>query len=190
MLTASLDTIVPVPTLVVVALAAAFASAAAAQQEGMIPRWRVEELTSDIVSNVESAKKVVAALQPADWVRDGAPEAYVEQHRSLLTEMEQVQLAALALGRQPERLTHAVDTFLWLDRVDDLLSSVSAGVRTYYNSAVADLLDSARNRNVDGIATVKLYMRQVASHVEDAMDVAHREAQRCREQMITAPPNR
>jgi hypothetical protein len=83
-----------------------------------------------------------------------------------------------------------VDTFLWLDRIDALLSSVSAGVRRYYNGAVADLLDSARNRNADGIATIKLYMRQLAVHVEGSMDVAHREAQRCREQIAAQPQER
>ena len=102
--------------------------------------------------------------------------------------MEQVRLAALALGRDPERLTYAVDTFLWLDRVDSLMGSLAAGVRQYYNAAVAELLDSARNRNSDGIATVKQYMRQLAEHVEGSMQVAHREAQRCRQAIVSQPP--
>ena len=172
------------------ALLLAFLAAASAQQEGMLPRWQVEELTRGIVENVETAMSVVAALQPEEWISDGAPAEYVQQHRTLLAEMEQVKLAAQALGREPERLTYAVDTFLWLDRVDALLASVTAGVRRYYNSAVADLLDSARNRNADGIATVKAYMRQVAAHVEQSMQVAHREAQRCREAIVDRRPDR
>ncbi len=171
-------------------LAITLAFAAFAQQEGMIPRWQVEELTQGIVQNVETAAKVVVVLQPQEWGENGGPDAYVQQHQTLLEEMEQVKLAALALGRDPERLTYAVDTFLWLERVDALLSSVSAGVRRYYNGAVADLLDSARNRNTDGIATIKLYMRQVAAHVEGSMEVAHREAQRCREQTVARPEPR
>lgn len=153
----------------------------------MIPRWQVEELTQSLVQNIDTTAKLVVALEPGRWVRDGAPDVYVQQHETLMQEMEQAKLAAQALGREPERLTYAVDTFLWLDRVEDLLSSVSAGVRRYYNSAVADLLDSARNRNTDGIATIKVYMRQVAAHVESSMEVAHREAQRCREQIAVRP---
>lgn len=171
-------------------LATAFVFAASAQREGMIPRWQVEELTQGIAQNVETAAKLVVALRPHEWIRNGAPEVYVQQHDTLLEEMQQVKLAALALGREPERLTYAVDTFLWLDRIDALLASVSAGVRRYYNGAVADLLDSARNRNADGIATIKLYMRQLAVHVEGSMDVAHREAQRCREQIAAQPQER
>lgn len=154
----------------------------------MIPRWQVEELSQGVVQNMETASKIIVQLRPQEWVRDGAPEAYVEQHQALLREMEQVRLAALALGRNPERLTYAVDTFLWLDRVDSLMGSVAAGVRQYYNAAVAELLDSARNRNSDGTATVKQYMRQLAEHVEASMRVAHREAQRCREDIVSQPP--
>ena len=154
----------------------------------MIPRWQVEELAQSIVENVETAGKVVVELRPGEWVQDGAPEAYVDQHAALLDEMEQAKLSALALGRQPESLTSAVDTYLWLDRVDGLLASVTAGVRRYYNGAVADLLDSARNRNEDGISTIKAYVRQLAVYVEASMEVANREAQRCRDELVNRPP--
>lgn len=169
-------------------LAIALAGAALAQQEGMIPRWQVEELSQSVVQNMETARKVVAQLRPQEWIQDGAPGAYVDQHQALLREMEQVTLAAQALGRDPERLTYAMDTFLWLDRTDSLMGSIAAGTRQYYNAAVAELLDSARNRNADGIATVKQYLRQLAEHLESSMSVAHREAQRCREEIVSRPP--
>ena len=171
-----------VPTLALV-----LAGAALAQQEGMIPRWQVEELSQGVVQNMETTRKVVAQLRPEQWVQDGAPQAYVDQHQTLLQEMEQVSLAAQALRRDPERLTYAMDTFLWLDRTDALMGSIAAGARQYYNAAVAELLDSARNRNADGIATVKQYLRQLAEHVEDSMRVAHREAQRCRAEIVSEP---
>ncbi len=169
-------------------LALVSVSLASPQDGGMIPRWQVEELAQSIVKNVDTAGKVIMELRPREWIQDGAPQAYVEQHATLIEEMEQVKLSAMALGREPESLTYTVDTYLWLDRVDTLLSSVTGGVRRYYNSAVADVLDSVRNRNSDGVATIKAYMRQLAVHVEDTLKVAHREAQRCREQIISRPP--
>ena len=156
----------------------------------MLPRWQVEELARDLVENAERARTVVAALRPQEWVKNGAPEAYVQQHAALLKELGNVKLSAQALGREPERLTYAVDTFLWLDRADSLLSSISAGARRYYNTAVADLLASARNRNAGAVAAVKSYVRELAAHVEGAMVVAHSEAQRCREEIIAKPPSR
>ena len=169
-------------------LIVSLAGTARAQQEGMIPRWQVEELAQSVVRNMGTASKIVTQLQPREWVQAGAPKAYTEQHQVLLGEMEQVRLAALALGREPERLTYALDTFLWLDRVDSLMGSMAAGVRQYYSPAVAELLDSARNRNAGNIATVKQYMRQLAEHVEGVMRVAHREAQRCREDIVSSQP--
>lgn len=170
------------------ALAVVFVCVAFAQEPGVIPRWQVEELAVGVVRNVETASKIVDALRPKEWIQDGAPQAYIAQHKNLQDEMEQIKLAVQALGRNPEKLSYAVDTFLWLDRADALFASISAGARRYYNSAVADLLDSARNRNTDSIATMKLYIRQLAIHVEQSMDVAHREAQRCRSEIISRPP--
>lgn len=177
------------PLYLVPALALVLAGGALAQQEGMIPRWQVEELSQGVVQNMETTRKVVEQLRPREWVQDGAPDAYIDQHQVLLQEMGHVSLAAQALGRDPESLTYAVDTFLWLDRTDALMGSIASGARQYYNAAVADLLDSARNRNSDGIATVKQYLRQLAEHVERSMSVAHREAQRCREAIVSQPPD-
>lgn len=153
----------------------------------MMPRWQVQELANAVESNAGAAAKVAAALRPEDWVREGASEAYVDQHAALLHELEQVRLAAQALGREPERLTYAVDTFLWLDRANGLLGSMSAGVRAHSNGAVADLLVSVRNRNAPRIEEVKLYVRQLAVHVEESMRVAHAEAQRCRSEILGGP---
>ena len=174
-------------TIRVLVLGAVWLPVTLAQGDGMLPRWQVEDLAAELVQNVETATKVVIALKPREWIQDGAPASYVEQHATLLEEMAQVKLSVQALGREPERLSYAVETFLWLDRTDALLASLAGGVRRYYNGAVADLLDSARNRNTDGIATIKGYLRQLAVHVEQSMKVAHAEAQRCRSQVATQP---
>ncbi len=154
----------------------------------MLPRWRVEELADRLVKNTATAQKVVTELRPGDWVRDGAPEVYVEQHQTLLAELEHVRLSAMALKREPESLVDAVGTFLWLDRTASLLSSVSGGVRRYYNEAVANLLDSVQTRNAESIAQLKAYMAELAAHVEASMEIAHREAQRCRSELVAQPP--
>lgn len=137
-------------------------------------------MAEDIVKNIATGRKVLAELRPEEWLANGAPEAYVEQLRTLRADLESAALAAQALGREPGRLSYAVDTFLWLDRADSLLGSMAAGVRKYSNGAVADLLDSARGRNVGNIAALKGYMRQLAVDLETSMRIAHNEAQRCR----------
>ncbi len=156
----------------------------------MLPRWQVEELSTTVVKNLESLNTVVTRLRQVDWTKNGAPPAYAEQHQTLVNELAQLKLAAEALGRRPEKLTYAVDTYLWLDRTGSLLASVAAAVRRYYNPAVADLIDSARSRHADSTLQVQQYMRQLAVHVEDSMEVAHREAQRCRGELVARPASR
>jgi len=170
-------------------VAVAFACSALGQGGGLIPRWEVEELADALVEDANTATKIVGQLQPKDWVRNGAPEVYVEQHKTLLDELEKVRLSAMALRRAPESLEHTVGTFLWVDRTDDLLGSVNGGVRRYYNGAVADLLDSVRNRNGASTNVLKDYMGELAAFVEESMRVAHREAQRCRAEIIEGAPN-
>lgn len=164
-----------------------FSGLGAAQDEGMIPRWEVTALAEDVVKHIATGEKVLSDLRPQEWVQDGAPEAYIDQLLTLRSDLESATLSAEALGRQPERLSYAVDTILWLERSDSLLSSMSSGVRKYYNGAVADLLDSARSRNVGNIATLKEYMRQLAVEIEKSMDIANSEAQRCRADLATKP---
>ncbi len=153
----------------------------------MIPHWEIKEMTEDIVKNVATGQKVLVELRPAEWLQDGAPEAYIEQLETLRADLESTVLAAQALGREPERLSYAVDTFLWLERADSLLDSMAAGVRKYYNGAIADLLDSARGRNIGNMATLKGYMRQLAVDLETSMRIAHSEAQRCRAAIAGQP---
>ncbi len=153
----------------------------------MIPSWEVREMTEDIVKNVATGQKVLAQLRPEEWLRDGASEAYVEQLETMRSDLENAALSARALGRNPERLSYAFDTFLWLERSDSLLNSVAGGVRKYYNGAIADLLDSARGRNVGNITKLKGYVRQLVVEIETSMEIAHNEAQRCRAAIASQP---
>ncbi len=174
-------------TLLAVGTALVFLPGGAAQDEGMLPIWEIREMTEDIVKNIATGRKVLAELRPAEWIQDGAPEAYVEQLETLRADLESTVLAAQALGREPQRLSYAVDTFLWLERSDSLLDSIADGVRKYSNGAVADLLDSARGRNAGNIGTLKGYMRQLAVELETSMNIAHNEAQRCRAAVAGQP---
>lgn len=174
-------------TLLAAVMALALPAIGSAQDEGMIPRWEVESMTEDIVKNVASGQKLLLELRPEEWIQDGAPAAYVEQLATLQSNLENTVRAAEALGRNPERLSYAVDTFLWLDRSDSLLSSMIGGVRKYYNSVIADLLDAARGRNNANIANLKTYMRQLSVEIETSMAIAHSEAQRCRAAITNQP---
>jgi hypothetical protein len=155
--------------------------------QGVIPRWEVEELAKGIDEQAAILQQLLEQVRPKEWIQDGAPDAYIGQHETLLGEIENLRLSAQALGRQPTKLSSAVDTFLWMDRVGSMMESLSAGVRRYQNPAVADMLDSARSRSQGPEQQLKEYMRQLVVLHEAEMEIAHSEAQRCRETLAKQP---
>lgn len=158
-----------------------------AAAQGLLPRWEVLELAKSLEQHSEDVEKLLVQVRPKEWMQDGAPEAYVAQHETVQTELSYLKLSAQDLGRHPEKLSAAIDTFLWLDRLRSMISSLAEGVRRYQNGAVADLLQSAVSRNSGGEDKLKEYMRQLAVEREAEMEIAHNEAQRCREQLVKQP---
>lgn len=156
-------------------------------EDGMMPGWEVREMAEELVANGESVAQILDNVRPKEWIQDGAPEAYVQQHESLQKDLESMVLSAQSLARDPERLSYAVDTFLWLDRFHSMTASMSAGVRRYQSAPVSDLLDAATGKSAGAIAQLKQYMRQLAVATEQHMEIADSEAQRCRAEMVKRP---
>ncbi|MBI1357577.1 MAG: hypothetical protein GC160_24820 [Acidobacteria bacterium] len=164
-------------------------AAAPAQQqpEGMIPRWEVVEIAQQLKTHAGGVEKILEQVRPKEWIQDGAPAAYVDQHESLLQDLGYLSRSAEILEHNPEKLTVVIDTFLWLDRLHSMIDSMSLGVRKYQSDPIADLLDSAARRNTTAIEQLKGYMRQLASNTENEMAIAYDETQRCRQELLTQP---
>ena len=156
----------------------------------MMPSWEVSELAAQVQENAEAVERVLDQVRPKEWIQDGAPQAYVDQHESLGRDLENLTLSAQALGRDPEKLSYAVDTFLWLDRFNSMTDSMASGVRKYQSAAIADLLESSTTRGAGAVERLKEYMRQLAAASELRMQTAHDEAQRCRAELMQQPRSR
>lgn len=171
---------------VLVVLLGGFVSASA-QSEGVLPSWEVEEMAAQLGKTAGKVRQILDEVRPKEWIQDGAPAAYVAQYDELLSDMNSLEGSAQAMARYPEKLTVVVDTFLWLDRLHSMLGSMIQGVRGYQSPAIADLLESARGDNAEVVAKLKEYMRQIAAMTEAEMEIAHREAQRCRGAIARRP---
>jgi hypothetical protein len=158
--------------------------------QGMLPRWEVETLAKSLEEHASKLEQVLAQVRPKEWTQAGASEAYLEQYETLTTELGHLGVSAQNLGRNPEKISVVVDTFLWLDRLGSMLRSMSEGTRRYQNAALADLLDSAVSSNSGAEASLKSYMRDLAVQREAEMEIAHNEAQRCREDLFKGRPRR
>lgn len=153
----------------------------------MLPRWEVIDLSKAIDANVDQTRTVLKDVRPKEWAQNGGSEAYIDQYDRLMTDLNNLQLSAQALGRKPEKLSVIIDTFLWLERVSSMVGSMAGGVRAYQNAAIADLLDTARGKGDAAMEVLKEYMRQAAVEQEAAMEIANSEAQRCRERLVSQP---
>ena len=161
-----------------------------AQQEGVIPRWEIIEVAKRLDERAKDIQKMLSQVRPEDWVKEGAPDAYIGQHNTLRSDLSNLALSAQALQRKPEKLSIAIDTFLWLDRVGSMLRSLTAAVRKYQNPALGELLETAGYRAATSENSLKPYLRQLAVEREAELEISHSEAQRCRQTLVRRPRSR
>ena len=162
----------------------------ASGQEGTIPRWEILELAANLHENAQKVEKILTRIRPKEWIQDGAPDVYVSQHEALQADVANLALSAQEMIRKPEKLSAAINTFLWLDRVGSMVDSLAAGVRKYQNTALADLLEGTGAKALSGEDRFKVYMRQRAVDQETELAIADHEAQRCRSEILKRPAGR
>jgi hypothetical protein len=159
-----------------------------AAAQGMLPRWEVEAMAKSLEEYVAGLQQLLEQVRPKEWAEKGASVGYVEQYDQLRTEISNVSLSAQNLGRNPEKISIVVDTFLWLDRSGSMLQSITDGVERYQNAALASLLRSAIARGQGAQEKLKEYMRDLAVDREAQLEIANGEAQRCRENLFKQRP--
>ena len=174
-------------SLAFVLLAATFAALLPAQEDtGTMPTWEVAAIAENLETQTGQAEQILSGIKPEEWPQAGAA-AYSAQRESLLVELGHLRNSARAMALAPDRLPLVVDTFLWIDRTNSMMASMTDGVRRYQNAAVADLLESARGHYSSAGEKLKEDMQQLAVSVDAQMQIAHEEAQRCRTELVTKP---
>jgi len=162
----------------------------AAQSGGIPTEWEVRKQMTALAEHVQRFEPVLAQIHAEEWVKKGAPQAYVGQLASTRAQIGYLVGSAKELAVHPERLTTALDTFFRMESVDAMLRSVVAGIRKYQNPAVAELLagliaDTSADRD-----KLRQYLVDLAADREQQYKVMDREAQRCRASLSrgAAPP--
>src|SRR5690606_9515889 len=102
----------------------------AQEDAGIMPSWEVEAIASELEADVVQVEKLLGEVQPTAWSQGGAA-AYGAQREALMKELGYLRDSALAMGRRPENLPYVIDTFLWIERTNSMLVSVTDGVRRY-----------------------------------------------------------
>ncbi len=142
--------------------------------------WDIRTALRSMAADAGRLKPVLEQLKPREWVAKGAPDTYVKQLESAQSQIQGVVRSTEILAKDPEKLTAALDTFLRLQALESVLASVAEGVRKYQNPALADLLLGFTSQQGANRQQFQHYLTGLAATKEQELEIADKEAQRCR----------
>jgi hypothetical protein len=74
-----------------------------------------------------------------------------------------------------------------LQSVEAMMTSMIEGVRKYQNPAIADVLRSMLTNNMNHREKLRSYIVELATIQEQEFEIANKEAQRCRAELLRKP---
>jgi hypothetical protein len=155
-------------------------TAASQTPAGVSADWDITPTLDALSTQARRLKPILDQLTPQEWVAKGAPDTYVQQWKRAQDELGYLVDSAKAVGKQPERLTLALDTYFRLQSLEARLNSLVEGVRNYQNPAVGDLLMGVLAENSANRDKLRQYITDLAATKEQEFQIVDKEAQRCR----------
>ncbi|MBI1787062.1 MAG: hypothetical protein HYR60_05845 [Acidobacteria bacterium] len=149
-----------------------------AQPAGISSEWDIRAALQGLSAQIARLQPVLEQVHPKEW--EGASETYLRQWESTRAQASAVQTVVANLGREPEKLSIALDVFFRLQNLETLLGSLAEGVRRYQNPALADLLSGVVAESSSSRQQLRQYVMDLAQLKEQEFQVMDREAQRCR----------
>ncbi|HEV2200911.1 MAG TPA: hypothetical protein VGR73_13905 [Bryobacteraceae bacterium] len=163
---------------------------ALAVAQGVSAPWDISQTAKDLSAQAARLTPLLDQLTPEEWQAKGAPATYVEQRRNTRDEVGYLVGAADNLGKQPEKLTVALETYFRMQAVESQMASLIDGVRHYQNPAVGDLIVSVLAANSANRDQLRQYITDLAQTREQEFLIADKEAQRCRGVLTRQPAAR
>jgi hypothetical protein len=153
-------------------LTASIAFGQSAPPSGVSSEWDIRKLLDSLDVEAQHLKPIIDQVKPESWDAKGASSTYIAQWKAAQAELRYLLSSSETLSRQPEKLTSALDTYFRMQAMESTVSSVVEGVRKYQNPALANL---------------RQYVQDLAAQKEQELQVADREAQRCRDALVRQP---
>lgn len=171
-------------------LTASVAFGQTAQPSGVSSEWDIRKMLESLDLEAQHLKPVIDQVKPESWVAKGASGTYIAQWKNAQTEVRYLLSSSEALSRQPERLTLVLDTYFRMQAMESTVGSVVEGVRKYQNPALANLMQGVLGENNANRDRMRQYVQDLAAQKEQELQVANREAQRCRDTLVRQPASR
>lgn len=160
---------------------------AASPQAGVAAPWDVRKMLDNLKVQVTQLSPLLDQMKPDDWVKQGAPYAYVQQWQALKIELGYFQTSAESLAKKPDKMPLALDTYFRLESLQSQLASLIAGVRKYHNPSVADIMQALVDEGNRNHGQMRQYVIDLANDQEHEFEVMDAEAQRCRSMLSRQP---
>ncbi len=156
---------------------------------GITADWDIDKTLQAISAHVTQLQPILEQIRPKEWIANGAPDTYIAQWQSSVSQAKSLAASAQTLARHPERLPDSLEVLFRIQSLDSSVNSLKEGLRKYQNPALADLLDGVAAENTVNRDKLQRYVVDLATQKEQQFQVADREAQRCRESLSKETPS-
>jgi len=148
---------------------------------GVTPEWDVRKQVELLETGINRLLPVLTAADPAKWSNQESAAAYLKQWQSCVSEARYLLLSTQEFHRTPEKLTAALDVLFRLDFLQAQSRSLVDGLRRHGNAAeTAYQIESTLSQTAESRETLRRHIQDVAELREKEIEVARKEAQRCR----------
>lgn len=151
--------------------------------------WDLKKEVSGISDQIRQLQRVVDSARPEEWIKKGAPEAYVRQHKSVQAQMASLTAASNRLAKDPTKLSAALETMFLMADLQQLAGSLSEGVRKYQSPTTADRLAQELANTANNRDRLRSHIADLARMKEEEYSVLQQEAQRCRGMISRQAPD-
>ena len=165
---------------------AAFAQQSAAQADP-VSEDQIKAALAGVSQHAARIEPMLKQLNPADWVAKGAPQTYVAQWNSALSEIQSIRIDMANLGQRPDQMSDGLKALFRIGSYHQGLRSLMGAVRRYQNPALADLIESVAAEDQGDVERMQQYLLELAGDKERQFDVVNTEAQRCRGMLSKQP---
>jgi hypothetical protein len=165
-----------------------FFAVAAFAQTGLEPAWDIGVVIEQIGKDTARLLPLLDRADASEWTKRGASDTYAAQLQSSKDQARAASAEALALAKNPEKLSTGLTLFFRLEGLANMLGSIEEGARKYQRGNLAQELASTFAESGANRERFRNYLVNLAAERERQFEVMDQEAQRCRGMLMATPP--
>jgi hypothetical protein len=163
----------------------------AASIAGLETPWDARKIVAQLAQDNDKLRPILQKINPQRWYDDkGAPSTYIVQWQTAQQQLRDVDVTTQLLQQKVDSLSAALDVYFRLEALETTARSLNEGAQRYGDRATADQLSQFIAQNFTTRERFRDYIKDLASSTEQNFKIADEEAQRCRTNILSQPPQR